>query len=151
MASGHRRYDIGRAVTFWTRALYLTSSDEWHSSDWRTLYHRDGGERALGLQRSESPPSTRSPVYLDLFVDNTAEQQSEVGRLTALDASEFEWDLYPPDPDFVVLSDPDGNLFAWSTSATRPRRPVSPDFRTGRQRNPLHVPAPPQHPTAERT
>jgi hypothetical protein len=22
-----------------------------------------------------------------------------------------EWDLYPPNPDFVVLADPDGNLF----------------------------------------
>ncbi|MFD0056203.1 hypothetical protein ACFVHR_20985 [Streptomyces sp. NPDC127168] len=24
---------------------------------------------------------------------------------------EADWDRYPPDPDFVVLADPDGNAF----------------------------------------
>ncbi|MEO3830006.1 VOC family protein [Actinomadura sp. B10D3] len=28
-----------------------------------------------------------------------------------LGATRVDWDLYPPDPDFVVLADPDGNVF----------------------------------------
>lgn len=50
-------------------------------------------------------------VHLDLFVETTAEQEAEVQRLVELGASRLDWDLYPPDPDFVVLGDPDGNAF----------------------------------------
>ncbi len=32
------------------------------------------------------------------------------GRLEALGATRVEWD-YPQDADFIVLADPDGNLF----------------------------------------
>jgi hypothetical protein len=49
--------------------------------------------------------------YLELFVDSAAEQATEVDRLVELGARRVEWDLYPPDPDFVVLADPDDNLF----------------------------------------
>jgi hypothetical protein len=44
-------------------------------------------------------------------VDSAAEQATEVDRLVELGARRVEWDLYPPDPDFVVLADPDDNLF----------------------------------------
>ena len=27
------------------------------------------------------------------------------------DPTRMDWDMYPPDPDFVVLADPDGNAF----------------------------------------
>lgn len=103
--------DMPRAVAFWTAALNLVASDEWHSADWTTLYHANGSGRALGLQRSESPVEARPRVHLDLLVDTTAEQQAEVERLVALGARRLAWDLYPPDPDFVVLGDPDGNAF----------------------------------------
>ncbi len=43
--------------------------------------------------------------------DTTEEQQAEVRRLIGLGARAVDWDLYPADPDFVVLADPDGNLF----------------------------------------
>ena len=29
----------------------------------------------------------------------------------SLGAERVDWDLYPEDPDFVVLADPDGNRF----------------------------------------
>jgi catechol 2,3-dioxygenase-like lactoylglutathione lyase family enzyme len=35
----------------------------------------------------------------------------EVERLIALGAERVDWDLYPEDPDFVVLADPEGNRF----------------------------------------
>ena len=34
-----------------------------------------------------------------------------MARLLALGAERVGWDLYPEDPDFVVLADPDGNRF----------------------------------------
>jgi catechol 2,3-dioxygenase-like lactoylglutathione lyase family enzyme len=103
--------DMDRAVRFWTAALDLVVTEEWANDDWRTLYHADGSGRALGLQRSESPPEPRPRVHLDFFVSDRAEQAAEVQRLIGLGASRVDWDLYPPDPDFVVLADPDGNLF----------------------------------------
>lgn len=103
--------DLPRAVAFWTRALALTASAEWESSGWRTLNHADGSGRALGLMLSESPAEPRPRVHLDLFVDNAEEQRAEVARLLDLGAGKPDWPHYPPDPDFVVLSDPDGNLF----------------------------------------
>jgi len=35
----------------------------------------------------------------------------EVRRLVGLGARTVDWDLYPPEPDFVVLAGPDGNIF----------------------------------------
>ncbi|WP_435605196.1 VOC family protein [Streptomyces ardesiacus] len=52
-----------------------------------------------------------APAHLDLFTDSAQEQQAEVRRLIGLGARAVEWDLYPPDPDFVVLADPDDNVF----------------------------------------
>ncbi|MFD5200562.1 VOC family protein [Streptomyces sp. NPDC058375] len=103
--------DVPRAVAFWTEALDLVVSSEWQSETWRTLHHRDGSGRALALMHSASPAEPRPRLHLDLCVDTAEEQHREVQRLVGLGARTVEWDLYPPDPDFVVLSDPDGNIF----------------------------------------
>lgn len=103
--------DIPRAVAFWTAALPLVAVEEWKSETWRTLEYADGSGRALGLLRSDSPPEPRPRLHLDLFTDSAEEQQAEVRRLIGLGARAVEWDLYPPDPDFVVLADPDDNIF----------------------------------------
>lgn len=103
--------DVPRAVAFWTSALDLVAVSEWESPTWRTLEHADGSGRALGLMRSESPAQAHPRIHLDLLVDSTAEQKAEVARLIGLGATRLDWDLYPPDPDFVVLADPDGNAF----------------------------------------
>jgi catechol 2,3-dioxygenase-like lactoylglutathione lyase family enzyme len=103
--------DIDRAVRFWTAALELVDSDEWRSEEWRTLCHVDGRGWALGLQRSDSPVEARPRVHLDLVTETAYEQQAEVERLVRLGARRVDWDLYPQDPDFVVLADPDGNIF----------------------------------------
>lgn len=102
--------DLDRAAAFWSAALHLTVSAEWASAQWRTLTATDG-TRVLGLMRSDSPPEPRPRVHLDLLVDTTAEQTAEVDRLTALGATLPGWDDYPAEPDFVVLADPEGNVF----------------------------------------
>jgi catechol 2,3-dioxygenase-like lactoylglutathione lyase family enzyme len=103
--------DLPRAIAFWTAALDLVDTSEWAGPAWRTLHHADGSGRALGLMLSESPAEPRPRIHLDLLVDTTAEQEAEVQRLIGLGATRVDWDLYPPDPDFVVLADPDGNIF----------------------------------------
>ena len=60
---------------------------------------------------SDSPVEARPRLHLDLFVDTAAEQQAEVRRLLGLGASDPGWTDYPEQPDFVVLADPDGNVF----------------------------------------
>ncbi|MFJ4438233.1 VOC family protein [Streptomyces sp. NPDC088923] len=103
--------DLARAVAFWTSALPLVESEEWRSDTWSTLRHADGSGRALGLMLSQSPPEPRPRVHLDLFAESPEEQSTEVARLLALGARRVDWPLYPEDPDFVVLADPDDNLF----------------------------------------
>ncbi|TDD87498.1 VOC family protein [Actinomadura darangshiensis] len=103
--------DLPRAVAFWTSALDLVATPEWENANWRTLNHADGSGRALGLMRSDSPVEPRPRVHLDLLVDTEPEQEAEVERLIGLGASRVDWQSYPPEPDFVVLADPDGNLF----------------------------------------
>ena len=49
----------------------------------------------------------RSWLHLDLYADN---QQEEVERLVRIGAVKYPW-RYEPDADYVVLEDPDGNLF----------------------------------------
>jgi catechol 2,3-dioxygenase-like lactoylglutathione lyase family enzyme len=102
--------DLERATAFWTAALSLTAAEEWASPTWQTLV-TIGGERALALMTSASPAEPRPRLHLDLVVDTTDEQDAEVRRLLELGATETDWDSYPPEPDFVVLADPDGNLF----------------------------------------
>lgn len=50
-------------------------------------------------------------VHLDLYAGDAAEQAAEVARLVSLGAERVDWDLYPDDPDFVVLADTEGNRF----------------------------------------
>ncbi|MET9778799.1 VOC family protein [Streptomyces sp. NPDC006367] len=103
--------DVPRAVAFWTAALDLVPTEELKSERWRTLEHADGSGRALAVMHSASPAEPRPRLHLDLFTDSAQEQQAEVRRLIGLGAQSVDWDSYPPDPDFVVLADPDGNRF----------------------------------------
>ena len=65
----------------------------------------------IALQSSGTPPQDHPRLHLDLHVADVGEQTAEVARLVALGAQPVDWDSYPEDPDFVVLADPEGNLF----------------------------------------
>ena len=47
-------------------------------------------------------------IHLDLYADD---QAAEVARLIELGATEVHWDKRPPDADYVILADPEGNRF----------------------------------------
>ncbi|MFE1318181.1 VOC family protein [Kitasatospora phosalacinea] len=102
--------DVPRAVAFWTAALgYVPRGDG--DARWAVLLPPRPGGVQLALGFSESPVQAHPRVHLDLYAQDAADQAAEVERLVALGARRVEWDSYPPDPDFVVLADPDGNRF----------------------------------------
>src|SRR5215831_19965018 len=92
--------DIGRAARFWCAALgYVPQPDEP-----AFLAPADSVGPRLHLDETDR-------THLDLWVDRTgSDQDTEVERLIALGARRVEW-VYPDGADFVVLADPDGNLF----------------------------------------
>jgi hypothetical protein len=47
-------------------------------------------------------------IHLDLYAEG---QAAEAKRLIALGATEVHWDKRPPDADYVILADPEGNRF----------------------------------------
>lgn len=91
--------DVGRARDFWTQALGHAPLAE----NPAFLLPTRPQEARLHLDESDR-------THLDLWVDSPEEQQAEVERLVGLGARRVEWD-HPDDADFVVLADPDGNLF----------------------------------------
>lgn len=79
---------------------------------WTVLVPAYGGSGApLALGLSETPVQEHPRVHLDLYAGDAADQAAEIERLVALDAARVDWDLYPADPDFVVLADTEGNRF----------------------------------------
>ncbi|MFJ4190411.1 VOC family protein [Kitasatospora sp. NPDC089509] len=104
--------DMPRAVAFWTAALGYVPRGGLVEDDWTVLEPAPGATGVqLALGFSESPVQDHPRVHLDLYAGDAAAQAAEVERLLALGAQDVDWDLYPEDPDFVVLSDPDGNRF----------------------------------------
>lgn len=104
--------DLRRAVDFWTRALdYVPKRQLVAEDDFMILVPATGAGTPLALDVSASPVQKHPRVHLDLYAGDAADQQAEVERLVGLGAQRAEWDLYPDDPDFVVVADPEGNLF----------------------------------------
>lgn len=96
--------DLPRAIAFWSQALGYRLRNE-PDDDWAVLVPMAGPGVQLALSLVSSERARRH--HLDLYADD---QAAEVERLLALGATRAEW-RYPPDADYVVLSDPDGNNF----------------------------------------
>ncbi|GHF52442.1 catechol 2,3-dioxygenase-like lactoylglutathione lyase family enzyme [Deinococcus metalli] len=96
--------DVARAVRFWTAALNYRPREE-PDETWAVLVPNDGSGVQIALARVGSERARRH--HLDLYAQD---QVAEVERLLALGATRVEW-RYPPDADYVVLADPDGNRF----------------------------------------
>jgi catechol 2,3-dioxygenase-like lactoylglutathione lyase family enzyme len=99
--------NVPRSIAFWCAALDYTPREE-PSSDWAVLVPRHGVGVQIAIDLADTPVSPGRPRHhLDLYA---ADQAREVERLLALGAARVARD-YPPDADFVVLADPDGNRF----------------------------------------
>lgn len=99
-------HEFDRMVEFWSEALGYTP-DRPLEGGWVVLQAPEGEAPNLSLQRRDVPRTTRSWIHLDLY---SRDQKSEVERLVRLGARRHPW-RYEPDADYVVLEDPDGNLF----------------------------------------
>ena len=103
--------DVDRAVGFWADVLpYDVVSFPDADDGFTILVPPDRVGTRLAVHRSHAPIQEQPRVHLDLVVDSADEQASEIHRLVALGAVRVDWD-YPPDPDFVVLADTEGNRF----------------------------------------
>ncbi len=91
--------DIQKAGSFWTEALGYVPGP----SNPAFLRPRTGDGVRVHLDEEDR-------MHLDLWAADETEQLAEVERLITLGARRVEW-VYPEDADFVVLADPDGNLF----------------------------------------
>jgi catechol 2,3-dioxygenase-like lactoylglutathione lyase family enzyme len=102
-----RCYEFDKMMKFWQDALgYVPVRPE--SGGFVILRDPDGKDPNISLDRApERRTGKRSWLHLDLYADN---QQEEVERLVKLGATRYPW-KYEPDADYVVLEDPDGNLF----------------------------------------
>jgi hypothetical protein len=81
---------------------------EGDSDDFVLLRPRDGSGPNVSLDCNRSRLELPPRIHLDLYTDD---QAGEVKRLLALGASEVHWDKRPPDADYVILADPEGNRF----------------------------------------
>jgi catechol 2,3-dioxygenase-like lactoylglutathione lyase family enzyme len=99
--------DLERQAQFWTAALDYVRREE-TSDDFALLHPRNGVGPNLSLDRVRSTLQVPPRIHLDLYADDQAE---EVRRLVALGATEVHWDRRPPDADYVILADPEGNRF----------------------------------------
>jgi catechol 2,3-dioxygenase-like lactoylglutathione lyase family enzyme len=99
--------DLPRQTDFWSAALdYLPRPEPDDTS--QMLRPRMGDGPNLNLDRSRSSVQVPPRFHLDLYAED---QAAEVKRLIALGATEVQWDKRPPDADFVILADPEGNRF----------------------------------------
>jgi catechol 2,3-dioxygenase-like lactoylglutathione lyase family enzyme len=99
--------DLERQAAFWEAALgyerRLGADD-----DFILLRPRDGVGPNVSLDRVRSTVQVPPRIHLDLY---TEDQAGEIRRLLALGATEVHWDKRPPDADYVILADPEGNRF----------------------------------------
>lgn len=99
--------NLRRQTEFWAAALGYVPREE-QSDDFVLLRPRDGVGPNLSLDQHHSEVRLPPRIHLDLYTDD---QAGEVKRLIALGATEVQWSRRPPDADYVILADPEGNRF----------------------------------------
>lgn len=99
-------YEFDAMLAFWQAALCYEPREPAREG-WVVLRDPNGRGPNLSLNRVPTRRKARSRLHLDLYADD---QPAEVARLIALGAKRYPW-RYRPGADFVVLEDPDNNLF----------------------------------------
>ena len=102
-----RCYEFDKMLAFWKEALHYVHTEPVEGG-WVILRDPDGSGLNVSLDQTSGRRSgKRSRLHLDLYA---TDQGGEVERLVKIGATRYPW-RYKPDDDFVVLEDPDGNLF----------------------------------------
>jgi catechol 2,3-dioxygenase-like lactoylglutathione lyase family enzyme len=100
--------DLERQTNFWQAALGYGRRDDGSSDDWALLGPNDGNGPNLALSCLPSTLQVPPRVHVDLYTDD---QKGEIERLLALGATRPPEENRPPDADYVILADPEGNRF----------------------------------------
>lgn len=96
--------DFARMMTFWQEALrYAPGAPPTPGDPFIILKDPAGKRPNVSIDQGEPE---RNPLHLDLYTDD---QGGEVERLLGLGATRYR--PREPGEDFVVLADPEGNLF----------------------------------------
>ena len=102
-----RCYEFEKMLEFWQAALHYQPKEP-PKGGWVILRDPEGIGPNISLDQVLHPyTGKRSKIHLDLYADD---QAAEVERLLQLGARRYPW-RYQPGDDYVVLEDPDGNLF----------------------------------------
>ena len=101
--------DLPRQIAFWSAALdYVPRGKLAEGDDFMLLRPRDGAGPNVSLDMVPAKVQIPPRIHLDLY---TEDQAGEVERLIGLGATEIHWDKKPPDADYMILADPEGNRF----------------------------------------
>ncbi len=111
-----RCFEYERMVAFWQAALGYVVQHTDPNGGFVILHDPHHKGPNVSLDQTPGPRTgKRGWLHLDLY---TANQRDEVERLVALGARRYPW-RYQPHADYVVLEDPDRNLFCVVQSPER--------------------------------
>jgi catechol 2,3-dioxygenase-like lactoylglutathione lyase family enzyme len=99
--------DLPAQLSFWTQALDYVPREP-PEDDWAVLRPRDGAGPNISLSAKPSQVQQGPRIHLDLYSDD---QARDIQRLLALGATRPHEPNRPPDADYVILADPEGNRF----------------------------------------
>ena len=99
-------YEFDAMLAFWRPALGYEPREPARNG-WVVLTDPRGRGPNVSLNQVPTRKKARSRLHLDLY---TEDRDADVERLIGLGARRYPW-RYPKGADYVVLEDPDGNLF----------------------------------------
>jgi hypothetical protein len=98
--------DLPTMSVFWQAALGYEPRGE-PEEGWAGLRDPRGENLNVSLQKVPEPRVGKNRLHLDLY---SADRDAEVDRLLGIGATRHPR-TPEPDEDFIVLADPEGNLF----------------------------------------
>jgi catechol 2,3-dioxygenase-like lactoylglutathione lyase family enzyme len=98
--------EFDKMLAFWQEALHYVPKEP-AKGGWVILRDPEGRSPNISLNQVSTKRRGRNRLHLDLYTDN---REHEVIRLIKIGATRHPQE-YEPGDDFVVLEDPDGNLF----------------------------------------
>ena len=98
--------DLPTMMAFWAEALHYEPREP-AEDGWVLLRDPAGGRVNVGLQKVPETATEKNRLHFDLYAED---QQAEVDRLLGIGATRHAR-VAEPDEDFIVLEDPEGNLF----------------------------------------
>ena len=98
--------EFDKMLAFWQVALRYVPKEP-AKGGWVILRDPEGRSPNISLNKVSEKRRGRNRLHLDLYTDN---REEEVKRLLKIGATRHPQE-YEPGDDFVVLEDPDGNLF----------------------------------------